>query len=203
MRTVISTLHLAQLLLAGERSRSADGVKRRLCSGVHEPYLFHGRNTLNKYLRPANLERRWSWVGPAFIDLILHRLHNGGIAVTDDQRRHVVDEIRAYVAVYICNAHSITPDDVRRIRRPVDRITGVAAWEEFGRLGVEGLGLRVLGNVRVYFALKSILNCHRLDPCYNFDYVVRWSVTEYYSVADQLRDRRSCLMCRQLLELRH
>jgi len=51
--------------------------------------------------------------------------------------------------------------------------------------------------------LKSILNCHRLDPGYNFDYVVRWSVTEYYSVADQLRDRRSCLMCRQLLELRH
>jgi hypothetical protein len=65
------------------------------------------------------------------IDLVGNSCGNFSWAMTQNQRRHIVDEIRSPVAIGICKNRPRSIRDVERKWVPVDGVPSISTWHDF------------------------------------------------------------------------
>ena len=130
---VVAAREDADLLPAGEGSRRAERQHRRLGAGVREADQLDARQALT--IRSASSIS--SSFGAATLissrGLALHRLDDPRMAVAEDQRRVVRDEVDALDAVHVPDAAALAAGDVDGIRVVEDRRPRVAARQRAER----------------------------------------------------------------------
>ena len=140
VRPVVAAREDGDLLPAGEGSRRAKREHRRLRAGVREADQIDARQALANPLGEVDLQlvRRGDAHQPC--GLALHRLHDPRMAVAEDERRVVRDEVDALDAVCVPDAATRSPRDVDGVRVVEDRRPRVAARQRAERTLPEGSG---------------------------------------------------------------
>ena len=98
---VIRAFALRQQVLAGKGARRTDGVERRFGAGVDETDLVERWHAFAHQLAPLDHQGRGRGIRHTLLKLRRQSLDHRGMPMTEYERRHVVDEIDALVAVNV------------------------------------------------------------------------------------------------------
>ncbi len=101
--SMVSPLCLGNFWLPGKRPGCFDHCHHCFGSGVYETDLFEPRGPFIQVLCKLVLHLRSERIGGATLHLGNNRLNNCGMAMTMDQRGHVVGKIKPFRAIDICN----------------------------------------------------------------------------------------------------
>ena len=133
VRAVVAAGEGGDLRPAGESARRAEREHRPLRPGVREADALDARQALADALGELDLELVRRRRAHQLRRLLLHRFDDPRMAVAEDQRRVVGDEVDPLRAVDVGDAAALAAREVHGIRLVVDRRPRVAPGQRLER----------------------------------------------------------------------